>query len=378
MGKALCYDEGIESFTLMTPAILKETMDHLPGGLLITDQESRVLYASAALEQRTGFSVAEIVGKKPGELWGGKMRKQFYASLWRTIGGKGQSFVGEVNNTKKNGARKDEHIFIVPIRDQAGVAQYYAEIHPELSGRESELAFGREFLARTNNAVQDKSFFSWVFQTLRKKRDGTLLGTESTFWQGDFEDAASFLKESFIAPMEKLFIRRKEDALLVARAQENPEQFALLFEKYAPAVREYFSRRLGGDLALAEDLTQEVFVRSFRSLRDFHMANASYYTYLLHVAHNVLVNHYRTQRYETISLSGNEPGIEDRIENTGIVRGDLDTLLKGCTETERSVMLWKYRDTLRVREIAKRLGKTENAVKLVLSRTRKKLKKTLV
>ena len=359
----------------MTPTALKEIIDHLPGGLLITDTESKVLYASAAHERRTGFAVAEIVGKKPGELWGGKMRKQFYASLWQTIGGASQPFVGEVSNTKKNGVRKDEHIYIVPIRDEAGVTQYYAEVHPELADRESEVAFGRTFLARTGTSVQDGNFFSWVFGVLRKRQDGTLLGTDSVFWHGGFRDAASFLQESFITPMEKLFSRRQEDALLVAAAQGNPEQFSHLYQKYSPSMREYFLRRLGGDFPLSEDLTQEVFVRAFRYISGFRMANASYYTYLLHVAHNVLVNHYRKKQHEMVSLSGNEERVDFSPETSEILGRDLDTLLEGFLETERSAMLWKYRDALKVREIARRLGKTENAVKLILSRTRKKLKR---
>lgn len=360
----------------MTPATLKDVLDHLPGGLLLTDKESRVLYASAALERRTGFSVAEIVGKKPGELWGGKMRKQFYSSLWQTIGTERQPFVGEVHNTKKNGAKKDEHIFIAPIKNENGETAYYAEIHPELSGRESEVAFGREFLARTGSMAQDQDFFAWVFETLRRKKDGSLQGTEYSFWQGGFQNATQFLQESFIAPMERLFLRRRDDALLVTRAQEHPEQFAQLYEKYVTPVRAYFLRRLEGDGALSEDLTQEVFVRAFRYLPGFRMTNASYYTYLLRIAHNVLMNHFRGERLDTVALHGNEE--EHVVLPPSRVLPDLEHVLERLSETERMVMMLKYRDGLKIRAIAEKIGKTENAVKLLLCRTRKKLKKSLL
>lgn len=351
-------------------ASLKETVDRLPGGLLITDLDSQVLYASAALERRTGFAVAEIVGKKPGELWGGRMRKQFYGTLWHTIGSERQSFVGEVHNTRKNGATHDEHIFILPIHDREGVTRYFAEVHPELTTRESELDFAREFLSRTRGSVQDAPFFTWMFSRIATKEDGTL-SSYTTLSSEPLLDPATFVYESFILPTEKLFERRRDDALLIARAKEDPEQFAALYEKYAFALREYFLKRLNGERVLAEDLLQETFLRAFRYLQSFRSANASYYTYLLRVAHSVLVNQFRQVRFETVALSGNE---EEPSVLEDPVKPNLESLLGTLTPLERRIMLMKYRDNLRIRAIATEVGKSENAVKLILSRTRKKLR----
>ncbi len=356
----------------MTP--LKETLDRLPGGLLVTDLDSRVLYASAALERRTGFSVAEIVGKKPGELWGGKMRKKFYASLWKTIEAEGQSFVGEVHNTRKNGVQHDEHIFIVPIHDQEGITRYFAEVHPELLGRESEIQFGQEFLAHTKAQKQDEQFFSWMLRRLGQRSTGNPVFFQSSFsWEG-FTDGASFFKEALIEPTEHLFSDRTEDAFFVALAQEQGEFFGEVYSKYVGTIREYFSRRLFGNTLLAEDLTQEVFIRAFRALPTFRVTNASYATYLIRVAHNVLVNYYRQNHTQFVALSGQEESAAVEVSRTTI---GLEALLQGLTPLERQVMLAKYRDGLKVRAIATELGKTENAVKLILSRTRKKLKKNL-
>lgn len=361
----------------MKPAILKDILDHLPGGLLITDTESRVLYASSALERRTGFSVAEIVGKKPGQLWGGKMKKKFYSNLWQTISMDSQPFVGEVKNTRKNGAKNDEHIFIVPIRDSLGKPQFYAEVHPELAGRESEISFGKEFLERTSRMEQDRNFFAWIFQALSRKKDGTVFSGVIPFWEEGFQNAASFLQESFIDPTDQKFLRRKEDALLVAQAQTDPEKFSGLYEKYVLSVKEYFSRRLGGDHSLAEDLTQEVFARAFRYLPAFRMANASYYTYLLHVAHSVLVNYYRKREHPTVSLFQHAELVDEHVPTIHSVEDRLEALLAELSLIERNVMLMKYHDGLKVKEIAGKIEKTENAVKLILSRTRKKLKNRL-
>lgn len=350
------------------------TMDRLPGGLLITDKESRVLYASAALERRTGYAVAEIVGKKPGELWGGKMRRKFYTTLWKTIETDGRSFVGEVNNTRKDGAKKDEHIFIVPIHDATGRTRYFAEIHPECLGENEERAFGYEFLNRTAGMVQDETFFKWMFQRLSVRADGTAVDWSGLGQEKVVSDPASFLYQAFIAPTEATYSRRRDDALLIAQAQANPKHFALLYEKYFTATKEYFLKRLGGESTLADDLTQETFIRAFRYLPAFRMANASYYTYLLRVAHSILVNHFRDERLSTVALTGNEAEVAT-VEVP--YQHDLESLLTVLNPVERTVMLSKYRHGEKVRAIAKRLGKSENAVKLILSRSRKKLKRSL-
>lgn len=370
--KRAWYDGDIRGIPMVQT--LKETLDTLPGGLLITDRESRVLYASSALERRTGFAVAEIVGKKPGQLWGGKMGKQFYQHMWQRIETEHRPFVGEVNNTHKNGARHDEYIFILPIHDKGGATQYFAEVHPELSGRESELQFGQEFLTHTERGVQDKQFFSWMFQRLCQKKDGSLSSLYRNFSLEGFQDGASFLRTSFIEPTEDIFSNRTEDAVLIALAQENGEFFGEVYTKYVGTIREYFFRRLFSNAILSEDLTQEVFVRAFRSLPIFRLTNASYATYLIRIAHNVLVNYYRQNRTSLVPLSGQEEAV---IAEAPTVPVGLETLLQGLTVVEQQVMFGKYRDGLKIRAIADRLGKTENAVKLILSRTRKKLKKSL-
>jgi RNA polymerase sigma-70 factor (ECF subfamily) len=360
----------------MEKTAVKKSIDTLPGGLLITDTQSRVLYASQALERRTGFAVAEIIGKKPGQLWGGKMEKEFYVHLWQTIAGKKEPFVGEVHNTKKNGAQNNEHIFILPLLNDQGEVAYFAEIHPDFSHKEEEIEFGREFLARAKSMKNRKEFFFWIFEQLQKKKDGTEHPLDTASMIDHCDNVAQFFQETLVGPTEELFSSRKEDALLVAEAQANPEKFAALYEKYAPKVREYFLRRLSGDRVLAEDLAQEVFIKAFRYFPGFRMGNASYYTYLLHVAHSVLVNHYRKREYQTFSheACGELPqyGASEMI-----FEEDVEKLLRILSPTEKEVMLLKYRDDLRVKEIATQLGKTENAVKLILSRSRKKLKQKL-
>lgn len=358
----------------MEKSSLKDQFDHLPGGLLITDMESRAVYANLAVEKRTGYAVGEIIGKKPSQLWGGKMEKEFYRKMWQTIGNERKAYTGTVQNAKKNGALYSENLFITPIKDQRGETHYFAEIHPEFQNEREEEAFRREFEAEAGNFHKNGDSLSWIFQKLQKDNFGS---AESSQVERRYPDLVSIFSDLFVKPIEKLFTRRHEDAKLISDAQKDVRKFALLYEKYYLLVREYFFRRLSNDIETAEDLTQEVFARALRYLPGFRLANASYYTYLLRISHNLLINHYRKHSYFTFSsqqaLLDEIPSFTKETSTYESMKGMFGKL----TEKERDIMLMKYEQGLKVREIAEKTGKSENAIKLILSRTRKKIKKQL-
>lgn len=356
---------------VMETLTLKDQCDTLPGSIVITDTTSKVLYTNAATTKRTGFDVAEIIGKKPGQLWGGRMERAFYGEMWCTLAREKKSYSGVVENQKKNKQGFRERLFIVPIENSAKEIAYYAHISPDLDEREKEQRFRAEFFSHTRTQKKE-DIFPWIFDTLRTKRDGTKVTFEAPAfsWQ---EDMARVLYEHLIQPIETLFVRREEDATLIARAQADPREFGQLYKKYSHTIKQYFLCRLSQGGECAEDLTQEVFARAYQHLPEFRIINASYQTYLLRIAHNLLVNFYRRQAQSPQFLSLQEfQGTETCPRPfTG---ESLQRMLQTLSQIEQEVILMKYRDEMKIAEIASRVGKTENAVKLLLSRARKKLK----
>jgi len=51
----------------------------------------------------------------------------------------------------------------------------------------------------------------------------------------------------------------------------------------------------------------------------------------------------------------------------------LQKALNTLSPSEKEIMLMRYRDEMSIKEISQKLNKSENAVKLILSRARKKL-----
>lgn len=149
-----------------------------------------------------------------------------------------------------------------------------------------------------------------------------------------------------------------------------------MYEKYYKTIFTYFYRHLNGDTEAASDFAQETFLKAFAHLSTFVPSNASYQTYLMRIAHNISVNYYR----KNVSLVNDETLlslIPAKEQNKEVEKYMLDVALRKLNSFEQGVIQDMYHEGLSVKEISQKVGKTENAVKLVLSRARKKLRELL-
>lgn len=330
------------------------------GTFLVTNAAGVCLYASPDIQTRTGFDVAQVVGRKPGQLWGGQMPRSFYDELWTTIRRDRKPFVGEVNNHSKNGQENPETLHLASAQGQSE-GNLYFDIQPKQSADKTD--FQKNFVA----TFSDESMGLGDFLSFLQRWTTIDLPDPSSL----FMRPAQYVRTHLIEPMQSLFTDRQQDAALIAEAKENPEAFGLLFEKYRETIRHYFAKRLQGHPKQVEDLTQETFLRAFRYLGVYRTTNASYKTYLLRIAHNLLVNTYRKRR--PTSLEGDIAMEQAREIDVHALRQELDRL----TIEHQAIMYMKYEEGLSVREISQLLGRSENAIKLLLSRIRKGLRGSL-
>ncbi len=166
-----------------------------------------------------------------------------------------------------------------------------------------------------------------------------------------------------------------EDVRLVREAKLDPEKYEALYNKYADRVFNYFWYRTGHDRMLSEDLMQETFLRGFRHLKHFRNRGYSYLTYLLNIAHNILVDHYRKPKSIPVeSLPVDKVPYE--ITADLMRKSDAEALwraIQTLPQRNRDVLLMYYQDNKPIKDIAKITNTSENSVKLNLSRTRRKL-----
>lgn len=104
-------------------------------GVMITDAAGVVLWVNPAFVKLTGYSVAEVVGQKPGLLKSGKQDRRFYEQLWNTITA-GNVWHGQLINRKKDGSLYTEELTITPVRLGAAVISHYIAIKQDVTERE--------------------------------------------------------------------------------------------------------------------------------------------------------------------------------------------------------------------------------------------------
>ncbi len=323
------------------------------GSVIMTDSESRILYASDGVSDRTGFDVPEMIGCRPSELWGGRMPPPFYASMWKRLA-KGLPYADSLMNRRKTGDYLETALSIAPLRDERGTVTGYVALQPETktSGFRDEF-----FRAAAPDAEPVR------FQRLLEAVFGWQIGERVAHRSS----LSEWLARTLVAPTRLRFRARTEDADLVAVAKRDGEAFGALVAKYQGVLRRFFRYRLS-DPERAEDLVQETFERAFRALPGFRSSNASYQTYLLRIAHNLLVSEYRRPDLSMFAEPSPERGWIDRLE----ARDEVDRVLGVLEERDRDVLRLYYHDGYSVREIATQWDLSENAVKLRLSRARRR------
>lgn len=170
-----------------------------------------------------------------------------------------------------------------------------------------------------------------------------------------------------------------EDVDIIKRAKANSQIFEELYRKYADKVYNYFWYRTGHQKDVAEDLMQETFYRAFKHLSRFQIRGYSYLTYLLTIAHNILANYYRSKKMIPLSELGEigedfdvpaeiTDSLERKVEAQALWRA-----IQDLSSTERDALLMRYQKEMPIKDISRVMAKSENAVKLTLSRARKKL-----
>jgi RNA polymerase sigma-70 factor (ECF subfamily) len=140
--------------------------------------------------------------------------------------------------------------------------------------------------------------------------------------------------------------------------------------------------RFVGSYDEAEDLTQEIFVKVFRSLGTFDR-RANFQTWLISVSRNLCIDRYRSGRRErevfarevdaaTVQAEAAGPSPLARVETRDRV-GLLREALRGLSPALRTAVLLRDIHELSYQEIAGQLGIAEGTVKSRINRGRAEL-----
>ena len=169
------------------------------------------------------------------------------------------------------------------------------------------------------------------------------------------------------------------DAGALRRSINEPECFAVLFDRHFARVHRYLRRRLGDELAA--EMAAETFLQAFRCRQRFSGGEASVLAWLYGIASNLVrMNHRAEERRlrayarAAVGLSESEPviAVEDRIDAEALAPA-LALALADLSPALREVLVLHAWAELSNEEIAAALGCSAAAVRTRLSRARSKL-----
>jgi RNA polymerase sigma-70 factor (ECF subfamily) len=158
---------------------------------------------------------------------------------------------------------------------------------------------------------------------------------------------------------------------------EDAERFAGLYEEHVWSVYGFFGYRLRSR-ELAEDLTQRTFENALKSWHRFDEERGSFGTWLIAIARNLLVDHYRRGgSTEEISMADDalpEPREPASLEARLGLSPELEQALGALGERERELIALRFGGDLTGPEIAELTGLTVANVQQILSRALRRLR----
>ncbi len=148
--------------------------------------------------------------------------------------------------------------------------------------------------------------------------------------------------------------------------------------------------RFTGSDAEAQDLTQEIFLRVFRSLKSYRLTEGSFVTWLSRLSRNLLIDNYRRTRQDRLTdpIEDQLPRLEEREHSAAPVRPDralsgreaselLQAALAKLSPELRETVILRDLQELEYREVAQVLKVPEGTVKSRLNRGRAELARLL-
>ncbi len=157
---------------------------------------------------------------------------------------------------------------------------------------------------------------------------------------------------------------------LVGAGEGEAVDWDAVYAEELPRVYNFFRYRVG-NRATAEDLTSSTFEKAWKARHRYREDRASVATWLLAIARNVAIDHFRRARPE-VELDEAEasaaPAAEDVLDRRRDL-GRLAALLGRLPAREREVLALKYGAEATNRAIAGLTGLSESNVGTILHRT---------
>lgn len=174
------------------------------------------------------------------------------------------------------------------------------------------------------------------------------------------------------------------DAEEIERSWQEPERFAVLFDRYGARLHRYAARRLGD--GEADDIVAETFLVAFRQRAGYDLGRAEALPWLYGIASNLIRRHRRAEvsRYRTFVRTGVLLDAADGVAERAVERASaqmsgrrLAQAIAELPTRDRDVLLLVAWADLSYEQVADALGLPVGTVRSRLHRARTRVKRAL-
>jgi RNA polymerase sigma-70 factor, ECF subfamily len=171
-----------------------------------------------------------------------------------------------------------------------------------------------------------------------------------------------------------------DEARLVEQARSgNAEAFGQIYDACVDRVYRFIFFRVS-DVPTAEDLTSQVFLKAWQNL-GLYRPEGPILAWLYAIARNTVIDHYRTFK-QTVSLDEAAPiaAQDDRLDELVEFQFEMQSLqesLQYLTEEQQEVLILKFIAEFDTDQIARKMGKSEGAIRALQMRALQALAKVM-
>ncbi len=172
------------------------------------------------------------------------------------------------------------------------------------------------------------------------------------------------------------------EADLVQRATKRDEAaFAELYSHYVEKIYRYIYYKVG-DASEAEDLCGQAFLKAWEAIERYTWTGYPFSSWLYRLAHNLVVDHYRTHR-ESLPLDDTIVTREEPVDPeiallNSIQAQELRQAIGQLTGEQRQVIHFKFIEGYDNADIARMMNKKEGAIRALQYRALHSLQEIMV
>ncbi len=170
---------------------------------------------------------------------------------------------------------------------------------------------------------------------------------------------------------------------LVDRARDGDRAaFDQLYTRYLETVYRFILYRVG-DVALAEDLSQETFTRALRRINSFTWQGREFAAWLITIARNLVTDHFKASRTRFEFTTGEISDADEISESpetiviTELANASLRAAVQRLSPQQQQCVELRFLHELSVAETAAIMGKNEGAIKTLQYRAMRALQKLI-